>query len=184
MADAPLYGILAEFESPEALLDATRHARQEGYRDLDAFTPFPVDGLEELLEFRDERVLLLGLFGGIAGFLLALAMQIYTNFDYPLNIGGRPLYALSAFAVVTFELTVLVCALTTAVGMLTLNRLPRLSYPVFSAPRFYLASKDRFFLCIKAQDPQFQAQETARFLDRLGAASVEPVAASAEAVPA
>lgn len=171
------YGVLAEFETPEALVDAIKRTRAEGYRAIDAFTPFPVEGLAELLEFRDSRVLWLGFIGGCLGFAVALAMQLFTNFDYPLNVGGRPLYALSAFAVITFELTILFSALLTAVGMLYLNGLPRLHYPVFTASRFHLASKDRFFLCIKADDPRFTKNETEKFLRNIGASSVEVVAA-------
>lgn len=107
MADAPVYGILAEFDSPEALLDAARRARAEGFRALDAFTPFPVEGLPEVLQLRDQRVPALGLIGACIGFGLAVGMQILTNFDFPINVGGRPLYALSAFAVIAFELTIL-----------------------------------------------------------------------------
>jgi hypothetical protein len=172
-----LYGMLAEFESPEALVEATRRAREEGYRDLDAFTPFPVEELQQLLRFEDSRVLWLGFFGGLFGFTIALLMQVFTSFDYPLDVGGRPIYALSAFAVVTFELTVLFAALLPAIGMLTLNGLPRLHYPVFAASRFHLASKDRFFLCIKAQDARFDATGTRTFLQALNPASVELVTA-------
>jgi len=175
MADTKPYGIVAEFRTLESLLDATRRTREAGYRMLDAFTPFPVDGLAELLEFRDRRVLLLGFAGAAFGFTVALAMQMLANFDYPLDVGGRPLYALSAFAVIAFELTILFSALAAAIGMLYLNGLPRLSYPVFAASRFHLASKDRFFLCIHANDPLFTAEETARFLERTGADSVELV---------
>ena len=141
MADERLYGVLAEFETPEALVEAARQARREGYRDLDAFTPFPVEELTEVLRLRDRRVPWLGLFGACFGAALALAMQLFTNFDYPINVGGRPLYAWSAFAVVTFELTVLFAALTPAFGMLALNGLPRLHHPVFGATRFHLASQ-------------------------------------------
>lgn len=175
MADVTPYGIVAEFKTPEALIEATKCAREAGYRALDAFTPFPVDGLAELLEFRDRRVLSLGFAGAVFGFAIALAMQMTASFDYPLDVGGRPLYALSAFAVIAFELTILFSALATALGMLYLNGLPRLNYPVFSASRFPLASKDRFFLCIKAEDPLFAEEETVRFLERAGAASVELV---------
>ena len=173
MADAPAFAFLAEFESPEDLIEAIKRARAEGYRALDAFTPFPVDGIGELLEFRDERVLWLGFAGAWLGFVIGVGMQIGTNFNYPLNIGGRPLYALSAFAVIAFELTILFGALFAALGMLYLNRLPRLHYPIFSASRFHLASKDRFFLCIKANDPKFDPEETRQFLSELGAKSVE-----------
>jgi hypothetical protein len=175
MPEAKFYGALAEFESPEALVDATKRARNEGYRELDAFTPFPLEGLGDLLEFQDQRVLWLGLIGGCLGFAIALGMQLFTNFDYPIEVGGRPLYALSAFAVVAFELTVLFGALLPAFGMLALNGLPRLHYPVFAAPRFHLASRDRFFLCIKAGDPRFAEGDTVRFLNEVGAASVELV---------
>jgi len=176
MADSR-YGILAEFKSPEALLEATRRVRAEGYRELDAFTPFPVKGLPALLELHDRRVLLLGLIGGCVGFATALAMQLYISFDYPLDVGGRPLYSLTAFAVVTFELTILFAAAFAVIGMLAMNGLPRLSYPVFAARRFHLASRDRFFLCVRASDPRFDPDATRRFLEMLGPESVEVVTA-------
>jgi hypothetical protein len=173
MPDA--FGLLAEFETPEALVDAARAARAQGYRCLDAFTPFPVPELYPVLRLRDARVLWLGLFGGIFGFALALGMQLFTNFDYPINVGGRPLYPLSAFAVVAFELTVLFAALFPVIGMLALNGLPRLHHPVFSARAFSRASKDRFFLCVLADDKKFDQQETIRFLRTLRPDSVELV---------
>jgi Protein of unknown function (DUF3341) len=176
MVNPERYGLLAEFETPEALVEAAKRARAEGYRELDAFTPFPVYELFSVLRLHDRRVLWLGLFGGAFGFLLALGMQLYTNFDYPINVGGRPLYALSAFAVIAFELTVLFAALAPALGMLALNGLPRLHHPVFGAPRFHRASKDRFFLCVLATDAQFDARRTRDFLRTLDATSVEAVA--------
>lgn len=176
MAEAA-FGILAEFKSPEDLLEAARRARAEGYRQLDAFTPFPVEGLPAVLELHDRRVPLLGLIGGCVGFVTALAMQLYISFDYPLDVGGRPLYPLTAFAVVTFELTILFAAVFTVVGMLAMNGLPRLSYPVFAGRRFHLASRDRFFLCVQAGDPRFDADATRRFLETLGPELVELVAA-------
>ena len=175
MAEQPHYGMLAEFKTPEQLLEAARRVRAQGYRDLDAFTPFPVEGLSEIIELHDSRVLRLGLIGGCFGFAAALAMQLFTNYDYPINVGGRPLYALSAFAVVAFELTVLFAAAFTAIGMLALNGLPRLSYPVFAARRFHLASRDRFFLCVKAEDPRFDGATTRSLLETLGAESIELV---------
>lgn len=168
-----LYGILAEFDSPETLLEAARRAREEGYRDLDAFTPFPVEELRKILRLHDPRVPWLAFGGACFGGTVALGMQLYTNWSYPINVGGRPIYALSAFAVVTFELTVLFGALGAAFGMLTLNRLPRLHEPVFSGSRFHLASRDRFFLYVVASDPCFDEKATPRFLQRVGARSVE-----------
>jgi len=175
--DAACHGLLAEFETPEALVSAAQRAREAGYRDLDAFTPFPVHELNGILGLRDRRVLWLGLFGGIFGFALALGMQLFTNFDYPINVGGRPLYALSAFMVVCFELTVLFAALTPAIGMLALNGLPRLNHPLFAAPAFHRASRDRFFLCVLASDAKFDAQRTRQFLRGLEPNSIELVEA-------
>jgi hypothetical protein len=177
VAERDYYGLLAEFETPEALLAATQRAQKAGYRELDAFTPFPVYEIFPMLRLRDRRVLWLGLFGGIFGFCLALGMQLFTNWDYPINVGGRPLYALSAFMVVCFELTVLFAALTPAVGMLALNGLPRLSHPVFNAPQFYRASRDRFFLCVLASDEKFDPHKTRDFLRGLKPNSVELVKA-------
>jgi hypothetical protein len=175
MPAAELYGVLAEFDTPDELVAAAKQARAQGYRDLDAFTPFPVHELADILELRDRRVLWLGLLGGIAGLAIAMAMQIATNFNYPINTGGRPLYAISAFAVIAFELTILFAALTPAIGMLALNGLPRLNHPVFAGRRFHLASRDRFFLCVLATDRSFDAEELDRFLRGLGAKSVELV---------
>jgi len=178
MAAAEPYGLLAEFETPEALVEAAKRTREQGYRELDAFTPFPVHELFAVLRLRDHRVLWLGLFGGLFGFAVAFGMQLFTNFDYPINVGGRPLYALSAFAVVAFELTVLFAALVPAFGMLALNGLPRLHHPVFRAKAFPHASKDRFFLCVLASDAQFDARRTKSFLDTLDPTSVELVEAT------
>jgi hypothetical protein len=175
MASSSSYGLLAEFDSPEALVAAVRATLGAGYRDLETFTPFPVEGVSELIGVRERRVLWLGLVGGIFGFALALGMQLFTNYDYPIDVGGRPIYPLSAFAVVAFELTVLFAALFPAFGMLYLNGLPRLHHPVFGASRFHLASKDRFFLCIRATDACYDAKQTAALLERVGAASIEAV---------
>jgi hypothetical protein len=177
MADVHAYGLIAEFKTPDALIEATKNAREAGYRRIDAFTPFPIEGLAEILELRDRRVLWLGFAGAWFGFLVALGMQIFSNYDYPLDVGGRPLYPLSAFMVIAFELTILFSAFFTAFGMLYLNGLPRLHHPLFSAPRFQLASRDRFFLCIKADDPRFSEGKTATFLRKTGAMAVELVPA-------
>lgn len=174
MDDRP-FGLLAEFDSPEALLNAARKARKAGYRALDAFTPFPVEGLARVLRLPRPKISWVGLVGGVGGATFGLLMQCYTNYAFPLNVGGRPLYALSAFAVVMFELTILFSALSMIVAMLWQNGLPRLNYPTFAAKRFRLASKDRFFLCIEGRDVAFDEQETASFLKDIGARSVELV---------
>lgn len=172
----PLYGALAEFGSPEDLLAAVREARKAGYRKLDAFTPFPVEGLDRILRLSRPAISFVGLVGAIAGAATALVMQVYVNYEYPLNVGGRPIYAISAFAVVTFELTILFSALSMLVAMLWQNGLPRLNYPVFGVARFGRASKDRFFLCVRANDAMFLPGETLEFLSETGALSVELVA--------
>ena len=173
MPDPRYYGALAEFETPEALIAAAEQVRKAGYRDLDTFTPFPVYEVFPVLRLRDRRVLWLGLAGGIFGFALALGMQLFTNFDYPINVGGRPLYALSAFMVVCFELTILFAALAPAIGMLALNGLPRLNHPVFDVEKFHRASRDRFFLCVLASDEKFDPQRTRQYLRAFKPVSVE-----------
>jgi hypothetical protein len=167
------YGLLAEFDSPEALTAAAKRARAAGYRRLDAFTPFPVDGLAQILRLPRPKISWVGLAGGFAGGGFAFLMQCFTNYDFPINVGGRPLYPFSAFAVVMFELTILFSALSMIFAMLWQNGLPRLNYPLFAAPNFHRASKDRFFLCVGADDGKFDKDETTGFLRQLGAASVE-----------
>jgi hypothetical protein len=176
MAEHADYGLLAEFDSPEALTAAAKKAREAGYRRLDAFTPFPVDGLAHILRLPRPKISWVGLIGGFSGAGFAFLMQCYVSYDFPLNVGGRPLYAFSAFAVVMFELTILFSALSMFVAMLWQNGLPRLNYPVFSAPAFHRASKDRFFLCVGADDGKFDRDDTTGFLRQLGASSVELVA--------
>jgi hypothetical protein len=171
------YGLLAEFASPEDLVAAAKAARAAGFDHLDAFTPFPVPELDEVLDLRDRRVLWLGLAGGIFGLAVALGMQAATNFSYPIDVGGRPLYAWSAFAVIAFELTILFAALTPAIGMLALNGLPRLNHPVFAAQRFHLATRNRFFLCVLPSDDRFDQTKVRDLLAGLGALSVQQVPA-------
>jgi Protein of unknown function (DUF3341) len=172
-ARLPLYGLMAEFDSPSDLLDAAQRAYDEGYRRMDAYTPFPVHGLAEALGFHRTRLPLLVLFGGIAGCIGGYCLQYWiAAIDYPLNVGGRPLNSWPAFIPVTFELTILVAALAAVLGMLALNRLPMPYHPVFNVPEFELASRNRFFLCIEASDPRFDSGETKHFLESLKARAV------------
>ena len=172
----PLLGYIGEFGTPERLLEATKKARADGFRQIDAFSPFPVEGMAEVLRLkRDHRIGWITLAGGLTGFFGMLAVQIFVNVDYPIEVGGRPIFAWPAFFVVDFELMIL-CAVTFAVaGMLVINRLPKLYHPLFSAPRFGLASEDRFFLYIEARDPKFDHEKTRTFLGSLGALTIEAV---------
>jgi hypothetical protein len=169
-------GLMAEFDNPTSLLNATSRAYREGYREMEAYTPFPVDGLSEALGFHRTSVPLIVLLGGIIGCLGGFFLQYYISVIYwPLIVGGRPFNSWPAFIPVTFELTVLCAALAAVFGMLALNGLPRPHHPVFNVPRFGLASRDRFFLCIEAADPKFDPAETRRFLESLAAREVSDV---------
>jgi hypothetical protein len=173
---APLYGLLAEFETAEALLTAAKKAYAEGYREMDAYSPFPIEGLAEAIGFKKTRVPLVVLIGGITGGLTAYAMQYYSAvWNYPLNVGGRPLHSWPAFVPVTFELTLLFAAFAAVFGMLLMNGLPRFYHPVFNVPEFKLASQTRFFLCVKAVDQHFLKIATASFLKAVGALAVRGV---------
>jgi hypothetical protein len=171
-----IYGLLAEFDNPTDLVNAARQAHAAGYRKMDAYTPFPIEELNEALGLGRTWVPAIVLLGGITGALLGYFLQYYISvIDYPLNIGGRPLHSWPAFIVVTFELTILCAGLFAVLGMLALNGLPMPYHPVFNAPRFALATRDRFFLCIEAGDSMFNRDETWRFFDRLGPRSVSEV---------
>ena len=171
-----LYGIMAEFDDPETLIAATKRTYEEGYRKMDAYTPFPVHGLSEALGHRGIRLPRIVLAGGILGAVTGYGLQYFASaLDYPHNIGGRPLNSWPAFIPVTFEMTILVAALTAVLGMLALNGLPEPYHPVFNVPNFELASRSHFFLCIEATDPQFDREATKRFLESLEPNSVSEV---------
>ena len=171
-----LYGLMAEFEEHEELLAATRRAYADGYRRMDAYSPFPVEGLAEALGHEDSAIPLFTLAGGVIGGLGAYFMEwIAMAKLYPLNVGGRPLNSWPNFIPVTFELTVLIASASAFLGVFILNRLPQPNHPVFNVPEFERASIDRFFLCIEAEDPKFSVTDTRRFLEGLKACKVMEV---------
>ena len=175
-ARSSIYGLMAEFDTPDDLLEAAHRAHAEGYRRMDAYSPFPVAGLAEAIGFHRTRIPLVVLLGGIAGGLGGYLLQYYTAvIDYPLNVGGRPLHSWPAFIPVTFEMTVLIAALFAVLGMLALNGLPMPYHPVFNVPRFALASRNLFLLCIESADPRFDSERTRQFLQRLGPRQVHEV---------
>jgi hypothetical protein len=173
-----IYGLLAEFSDPEHLVKAAQRVTAEGYKKTDAFSPFPVHGLAEALDFRKTGIPKLVLIAGLSGTVGAFLMEYGANsILYPLNIGGRPWLSWPAFIPIMFELTVLCAGFTAAISMIALNGLPTPYHPLFNVDRFDRASRDGFFLCIESTDPLFDLEKTASFLTSIGASAVEQVPA-------
>lgn len=157
---------MAEFDNTKDLLEAAHHARDVGYKQMDAYSPFPVEGLSEAVGFPRTSVPAITLAGGLIGMFGGFFLQYYPNaMGYPLDIGGKPFDSWPSFIPITYELTILCAAIACVVGMIWLNGLPTPYHPVFNVPRFELASQDRFFLCIKSKDPKFNVEEARRFLE-------------------
>jgi ActD protein len=176
-AEKTIYGLMAEFSGDKEILAAAKSAYENGYRQMDAFTPFPVDGLAENLGRKKSLVPLIVLVAGIGGGLGGYFMQWYANVvSYPVNIGGRPFNSWPMFIPITFELTILSAALASFIGMFALNKLPEPYHPVFNVPGFERASTDRFFLCIEADDPKFDLTATRKFLETLRPELISKVA--------
>jgi Alternative complex III, ActD subunit len=164
----PIYGLMAEFADPNELIAAVRRTHEAGYQQFDAYTPYPIEEISEAMDLHRNRIPLLVLLGGVIGGLSGFALQYWVAaIAYPTNVGGRPFNSWPAFIPITFETTVLVAALFAVLGMLALNGLPMPYHPVFNVPRFALASRDRFFLCIESTDPQFDPDGTFGFLQRM-----------------
>lgn len=173
----PIYGVMAEFDNPTALVNAAREARARGYRKLDAYSPFPIEELAEALHLPKSKLPLIVLIGGIIGGLTGYLMQYYVTVIYfPINVAGRPLHSWPMYIIITFELTILFAAISAVLGLLALCGLPMPYHPAFNVPRFALASRNRFFLCIEATDPLFELRATEEFLESLEAREVCEVA--------
>jgi Alternative complex III, ActD subunit len=174
---AALYGLLAEFDDPTTLVNATHRAYQEGYRYMDAYSPFPIEELHEALGAHHTKLPLIVLIGGICGCLGGYGLQYWVSaMAYPVNVGGKPFHSWPAFIPLTFECTILLAALSAVLGMLALNGLPQPYHPVFNVPRFALASRNRFFLCIESKDPKFDLEGTRKFLEGMSSREVSTVA--------
>lgn len=171
-----IYGVIAEFETDQQLLEAARAVRQKGYTFVDALTPFPIPGIDEVLGLKRSNLGYISLVTGIVGALTGLGVQWYTNgMAWPIVVHGKPFFALESSIPVTFELMVLFSAFGTLFGMLAMNRLPQLYHPVFNYSRIERASDDRFLLVIESKDPLFDPIQTAELLRSLGGKNVEVV---------
>ena len=171
-----LYGLVAEFEEAEQVVAAAEKVYDAGYRKIDAYSPFPVHGLAEAIGFKDILLPWMIFIGGCTGAATGISLEYFTSvLDYPMNVGGRPLFSWPSFIPVTFECTILFSALTAVFGMIILNGLPRPYHSIFNTPDFERATQDRFFLCIEAADPRFDIRETEKFLKSLQPFNVSAV---------
>jgi len=171
-----LYGLLAEFHSPDEIVKAATAVHAAGYRVVDAYTPYPMEEVLDALHLHKTHVPKLALAGGLLGLAGGWALQYWASVvEYPMNIGGRPFNSWPAFIVPTFETTVLGAAFATVIGMLLLNGFPQPYHPVFNVKSFATASRDRFFLCIESRDPMFDQEQTRQLLKGLGAYEVSEV---------
>lgn len=163
-----LHGLMAEFDSADSLLTAAKAVGKAGYTKTDAFSPFPIHGLADAIGFKEKIIPKIILAGGITGLLAGAGLEYWTQvIAYPMNIAGRPYNAWGAYIPPAFETTILFGSFAAVIGMLALNGLPRPYHPVFNAPRFSLASQDKFFLVIEAADPKFNLDATRAFLASL-----------------
>ena len=171
-----VYGLLAEFDDPNSLVQAAKRVYAAGYRRIDTFSPYPIEEAWEAIGHHDRRLSLIVLVGGITGMLSGLALEEWVSaVAYPVNIAGKPLNSWPQFIPVIFELTILFAALSAVIGMIVLNGLPQPYHPAFNVARFEHASRDKFFLIVESEDPKFDRQATADFLKGLNASEVSEV---------
>jgi hypothetical protein len=176
MSESSVYGLMAEFDSPQELLEAAHKTHGAGYKKLDAFSPFPIEGLADAIGFHKNMVpfvvLVGGIIGGLSGYLLQYYVAVIT---YPLNVGGRPYHSWPSFIIVTFEMTILFAGLSAVFGMLALNGLPQPYHPVFNVSEFAKASENKFFLVVFSTDPKYDASRTREFLKGLAPRAISEV---------
>jgi hypothetical protein len=171
-----MYGLIAEFDHPDDVLRATRDAYARGYRMMEAYTPFPIEGLAEALGFHRNRMAAIVFLGGLAGGIGGYFMQWYSAVvSFPIDVGGRPFHSWPSFIPITFEMTVLGAALAAVFGMLGLNGLPRPHHPVFNVSSFALATRNRFFLCLQSRDALFDPATARQFLEEQHPRSISEV---------
>ncbi len=170
------YGVIAEFDTPADLLHAAEKVREAGFTRWDVFTPFPVHGMDKAMGLRNSQVGWFSFIGGATGYTSGMLMVWYMNaYDYPIVIGGKPMFSPFYSFVPCFELTILLGALGAVLGMLFLNRLPRLHHPLLKHRRFAQVTHDKFFLVIETSDPKYAAAETRHLLEAAGSRLVELV---------
>jgi hypothetical protein len=172
--NGPPYAIMAEFETPAAILQAADKVRGEGFRNWDVFTPFPIHGMDRAMGIKNSKVGWFSFIGGVTGYTTGMLMIWFMNtVDYPIVIGGKPMFSPFAAFPPSYELTILFGSFGALLGMLFLNRLPRLHHPLLKNGRFKLASHDRFYLVIEANDPRYSETGTRKLLETLGSKHVE-----------
>ena len=171
-----LYGILAEFKNPKALIDASKKVVEAGYDKFDTYAPFPIHGIDKAMNLPKSKLGWIVLTTGSMGFIGAISMMYYMSvIDYPLNISGKPFFNAPAWVPIIFELTVLLSAFGAVFGMFFLNGLPKLNNPLFNVERFKKATDDGFFVCIEAKDSKFQADLVQQLFEDAGATHIEEV---------
>jgi Protein of unknown function (DUF3341) len=172
----PIHGIMGEFKTPEAVIEAAKQVHSAGFTKVDAYSPYPIEELTEALDLHKSHLPMIVLLGGICGFLAGWGLEYWAAvLEYPMNIGGRPLYSWPAFIIPAYETTILFAAMGAVFGMLALNGLPQPYHPVFGVPGFALASRDKFFICIESHDPKFDREAIKKFFARVGASGVTEV---------
>ena len=174
--EPPYFGLMAEFTHEEDFINATRKVRDEGYKKLDAYSPYPIEEIIDILHLHKNKLPLIVLIGGIMGGVGCYFMEYFASvIHYPMNIGGRPLHSWPSFLPPAYEITILGAAIAAVVGMLALNGLPMPYHPVFNVPEFEKASNDGFFLCIESEDANFDLEKTQKFLEALNPVKVSRV---------